>query len=43
MTKSTRQTVPSQKSRMFCMFFVCLVSEVCFLHVCGNGWDQKHV
>ena len=22
---------------------VCFLSEVCFLHVCGNGWDQNHV
>ena len=26
------------------MLFVCFfLSEVCFLYVCGNGWDQKHV
>ena len=32
--------IPSQKSGMFLYVFL---SEVWFLYVCGNGWDQKHV
>ena len=33
----------SKKWYVLSMFFVCFLSELCFLHVCGNGWDQKHV
>ena len=39
------ESYPTQSKKWYVcyMFFVCFLSEVCLLHVCGNGWDQKHV